>query len=399
MKNKIIKLSCALFATASLWSCEKMGDYTISNNSEFDIVDKNFTLSRKQVESAFGKEFGNKKVMVVDVNGEYLPTQNDDLDLDGKWDELAFVVDMKANSEKNLNLKLVDVLNVFPAKTNVRFGYKKPPFNEVKSEERLKTHTNTITQAKFQMEGPAWENDKVGFRNYFDLRNRHDIFGKISPKMALDGAGIKDQNYHKLDWWGLDILKVGNSLGAGSVALLIDNKTYEISISETASYRLISEGPVRAIFELTYNQVKVKDRTYNIKNRISISAGDYYYKSEVIIDKIHGDEIILTGVVNKYDLPSTTEFYKGYSITSSFGMQSEHKDKLGMALIAKKSDVEELDLSSIDTDIDPTHFVCLKAKKHNVYYFLSAWEKSLPDFSDASGMIRECKKSISEIKN
>ena len=39
------------------------------------------------------------------------------------------------------------------------------------------------------MEGSAWENDLVGFRNYMDQRNGMDIFGKTTPDMVLDQCG------------------------------------------------------------------------------------------------------------------------------------------------------------------------------------------------------------------
>lgn len=50
------------------------------------------------------------------------------------------------------------------------------------------------------MEGPAGKNDKVGFRNYYDLRNGMDIFGKITDKMVLDTIGLTG-SYHDLSNW------------------------------------------------------------------------------------------------------------------------------------------------------------------------------------------------------
>ncbi len=47
-----------------------------------------------------------------------------------------------------------------------------------------------VTSAAYQMEGPAWENDLVGFRNYLDQRNGMDIFGKIESRMVLDSVGV-----------------------------------------------------------------------------------------------------------------------------------------------------------------------------------------------------------------
>lgn len=46
-------------------------------------------------------------------------------------------------------------------------------------------------------EGLAWENDKVAFRQYFDLRNTKDIYGKTVPGMVMDTVGTNPKNsYH-----------------------------------------------------------------------------------------------------------------------------------------------------------------------------------------------------------
>ena len=60
--------------------------------------------------------------------------------------------------------------------------------------------------ALYQMEGPAWESDKVAYRFYLDERNRIDIFGKSTPKMVLDIVGKNDllsgdESYENSLWW------------------------------------------------------------------------------------------------------------------------------------------------------------------------------------------------------
>src|SRR5690606_24347117 len=65
-------------------------------------------------------------------------------------------------------------------------------------------------------EGPGRESDKVAYRFYLDWRNGFDIFGKKIPDMVLQNVGQDGyQSYHEPADWGMDLLKVGKSLGAG----------------------------------------------------------------------------------------------------------------------------------------------------------------------------------------
>ncbi|MBK7700210.1 MAG: DUF4861 family protein [Saprospiraceae bacterium] len=45
--------------------------------------------------------------------------------------------------------------------------------------------------------------------------------------MVLNSVGIHE-NYHEMQDWGMDILKVGNSLGAGAIGLIIGDSLFRI---------------------------------------------------------------------------------------------------------------------------------------------------------------------------
>ena len=76
----------------------------------------------------------------------------------------------------------------------------------------------------YQMDGPVWENDKMGFRQYFDGRNCCDVFGKRISEMVLDTVGISPEGhpantYQVVREWGCDILSAANSFGLGGLAM------------------------------------------------------------------------------------------------------------------------------------------------------------------------------------
>src|SRR4051794_12300995 len=87
-----------------------------------------------------------------------LPSQADDLDGDGKLDEIAFQVSLPAHKTRLVTVAYGDG----PTIARLHGHYEK--------------RTDAVFSKKF--EGPAWESDLVAFRLYFDKRNAIDLFGK-----------------------------------------------------------------------------------------------------------------------------------------------------------------------------------------------------------------------------
>ena len=362
MKKNIRFFVTLIFSGIVSFSCSnEVKRYTVSNTSGFDLIDKAVVLTREEVSKYVTIPEG-KVVLVTDKKGKALSSQCDDLDGDGKWDELAFLTDLEAGQKKKVTLKAVDKseLPEFTKKTNIRFGDKKPPFKELHTATRLKSTDTNISRKAFQMEGPAWENDIIGFRNYFDARNGMDIYGKRVSRMALDSVGLPGKpSYHELAGWGMDILKVGNSLGAGAIGIKIGDILYRIGSSGKGKYRFINEGPVRAMFEFSFTGVKMGERTYNIKQIISIYAGDHFYRSKVTVSGLKGDEKLITGIVD-HDVEFDKGKFAGYKYFYTLGPQAFMYEFLGMAVLVKK-DVVSGSFSAPDSGdgIIKTHVVSL----------------------------------------
>jgi len=348
-------------------------------SSEIAIQDKAVVLSYEEVNSYLPEEVEDNYILVVDANGKNLPAQFDDLDKDGTWDEMAFLVDLEAGVPQTVYFNAVseNELPDFPKRTNVRFGYVEEPYAEVSVEDRLKSTDSPAISGVFQMEGPAWENDLVGFRNYYDARNGIDIFGKATTGMALDSAGIRGQNYHELDDWGMDILKVGNSLGAGAIGIRVNDEVVRVGQCEKGTYEFVTEGPVRAILKLNYFGVSVNDRTYDIEHEITIYAGDHFYRSKVSVDGLQGDEQLVTGIVNMEQKEAFTMEENGFRIVASHGNQAYLGEVLGMAVLVPGEEfIETWTAPDEGEGIVETHMVAIDLEEDEPaeYYFFSGWE-------------------------
>lgn len=285
----------------------------LTNPSNTPRPDELIVLTRAQIKEKTGA-IPPGLAPVPYLQDSALPAQLDDLDNDGRWDELAFLVNFSETNELVVHLKLVEEQNYpeFEPRTNVRLGILGE--NGVQNVTHATFSANQLPvplYSTFQMDGIAWENDKAGFRQYFDGRNARDIFGKTSPKMALDTVGIAQDgslvdNYHVMLSWGRDILAVGNSLGLGGLALQSAGQVHRLgvrldasknNINET-SYTLITEGPVRSIFKTTYKGWNINGQNYNVYNTITIQAGKYGYKNSVRLESPQPADTLLVGLVN-----------------------------------------------------------------------------------------------------
>jgi hypothetical protein len=401
MKISQVNLIWFLVAMFFTGACQRDETFTVSNPGNEDLIDLVTVIDRSEIQKFLIDPNANPCVAVKDENGEMLPSQCDDLDKDGNWDELAFLCDLEAGESKKILFEGVENPPEFPVLTNIRFGRVAKPFEEVTGDLRMKTNDTKFTAPVYQMEGPAWENDLIAFRNYYDARNGIDIFGKRISSMVMDSVGVNGRDYHTLADWGMDILKVGNSLGAGAIAIGIGDSLYRVGPCEEGNFRLITEGPVRAILELTYKNVPAGDRLYNVTHRISIYAGDRFYRSMVWVDNLQGDEELVTGIVNLHNVPADTLEEGTLKIVASLGNQGISGEVLGMAVLVPGDQFRKFREAPVEgPGIVNTHLVSLALQKDvpSEYCFLAAWEVQDLRVKDREYFIELVKEAAKKIK-
>jgi len=188
--------------------------------------DEPVVVQRDSLINLLGEISGEEVVLVTDAQGAPMASQCDDLDGDGSWDELFFVCDLAANESAFFTVSKIIKADLPPFTARAHAQLKSSEtrnnvFVPINEHTRPRDHVAQSTPYLYQFEGPGWENDVVAFRSYFDSRNGKDIYGKLNKRMVLDSVGLPGTNYHNLAEWGMDILKVGPTLGAGSLARLL----------------------------------------------------------------------------------------------------------------------------------------------------------------------------------
>ncbi|MGH7594982.1 MAG: DUF4861 domain-containing protein [bacterium] len=410
---------CALAIAASLLGCsakdesnsilKKTYPESITLSAKNPIVlarpDAEMVLEMAQLK-AKAPEF-NDKAFVILASTRELASQANDLDGDGNADQIVAVADFAPNETKALTVRYAKSgaqPREYPKRTQAeishKFGgqfvnrkYEGGVFQNVQALRVPPEHTDHSFYIRY--EGPGWESDKVGYRFYLDWRNATDIFGKKTPNMVLQNVGQDGfDSYHAISDWGMDILKVGESLGIGSLAMWHENKANRVAQTDSMTCAIIANGAVQSQIQTNYFEWKVGPGSYNVVSNLSITAGSRLTKHTV---EIAGDaENLCTGIV-KLDstvLLASPETSTVWAYLATYGKQSLVPDKLGMAVLYRKNDV-------IDVAEDQhNHVVVLKPINGRLmYYFLGAWEQELNGVKTAEEFEAYLNQTVAELNS
>ena len=204
-----------------------------------------------------------------------LPSQADDLDGDGRYDEIAFQIDLKPHQTRIVTIA----------------------WGEPAAIQRLRSEYPKRTYARFatHYEGPGWESEHTAWRIYFDKRNAIDLWGKRRPGLYLDLFASPEYGYHRESPLGRDIYAIGNSVGPGGIGVLVDGQAEHVAGVTERKWRVVSTGPVRAIVELEYKQWKIAGRTVHLVSRFTQWAGEHGFEHRIAIEGADGLPLV-TGI-------------------------------------------------------------------------------------------------------
>ncbi|MEO8436430.1 MAG: DUF4861 family protein, partial [Pyrinomonadaceae bacterium] len=296
MANKLCGVLFLLVATMPGWAAPriKVLKLAITNPNELERAHENIAVSvadLKRIAPDF--KAGDAIVTTSDaatleedariLQATELPSQADDLDGDNTYDELVFQIELKPGQTRIVTIA----------------------FGDPATMQRLRSFYPERTAAKFAMkfEGLAWESEASAWRIYFDKRNAIDLYAKRRPGLYLEMFGAPEYGYHDESPLGRDIYRIGDAIGIGAVAALVDGKVVKVSDVAERNWRIISAGPLRTIVELSYKGWKVGGREVNLTSRITQWAGKHGFEHRITAEGANG-LTLLTGIVRQ---PGLTE--------------------------------------------------------------------------------------------
>jgi hypothetical protein len=148
----------------------------------------------------------------------------------------------------------------------------------------VKTYARQIIERYRDM---AWESDRIAHRMYHqDLipaerteSSGVDVWVKRTRALVIN-KWYENRDYHNDHGEGLDDYRVGRSRGCGGLGVWDGNRYYVSSNYRDA--RIITTGPIRSEFELTYDAWEVGKGKISETKRIRIDAGSNMTRAESV---------------------------------------------------------------------------------------------------------------------
>ena len=215
-------------------AASNVGALQVSNPSAFARPRETIAVSGTVLGQLPG--FSLKKAMVVDAAGRPVLSQLVDTNGDDEPDELVFQADLAPKETKRFG---------------VRQGQRHPaPARDYRAYGRF---------VRERHDDFVWENDLVAHRMYGpDLEtftkeplvsSGIDTWAKRVPRLLVNEWYMTD-DYHQDSGEGADFYGVGKSRGCGGNGVWSNGRLY--SSRNFARSRVLANGPIRLIFELSY---------------------------------------------------------------------------------------------------------------------------------------------------
>ncbi|WP_426276211.1 DUF4861 domain-containing protein [Chryseobacterium sp. S-02] len=361
-KKSRLGLSCAIVCiSASFMNAQT--SIQVRNTQEFarnEVV----AVPVSQLKSFLGK---NKEadLRIKDAQNNNLTIQWIDNNGDGKNDELLFQAKVEAKKTAFYTI-------VADAKTPL-------PVSDVRTYSRLVPE---------RADDYTWENDKVAFRVYgpkgqqealagvkgSTLSSGVDIWLKRTDKSIINEwykGYLTDPMYYHRDTRGegYDPYQVGDSRGTGGIGIWKDGK---LQVSQNfVTSKTIAEGPLRTVFELTYNpwsEFGVKET-----KRISLDLGSNFSKFESTFES--------KKQVPNYTIGITLHKNEGEAKLNDKNGYYLHWEKIddafvGEGIVVDPTIVESSVAFKSEIPDQSNLLVITKPQKKLTYYAGFAWQKS-----------------------
>lgn len=378
--------------------------FTIQVSNPLAILRKDIMLTVKE-DQLKNRAFNPDAFVVMDGITE-LASQYNRSDEDEKG--IVFVLDqLKGNEKRVITVyynKTGKQIRQYPKRTQAELSHKTGGHfenreyigGEFKNVDYLRVPPEHKDHSWFiRYEGPGWESDKVGYRFYLDQRNATDVFGKVKPEMALQKTGLDGfDSYHTMQDWGMDVMKVGKSVGVGSIATLYNNAALRVEKTDSVDCRITENGVVYSSILTRYFGWQVGEKRHDVRSRLSIHAGSRLTRELLTVS--NGIDNITTGITK--DKASKLIANKGgknqWAYLATYGKQSLNSDNLGLAVFFNPEMINEF------TEDEFSHLASLKASDGKVtYYFLGAWEKEPGGIVDEAAFLQYIDQVSKELAN
>jgi unsaturated rhamnogalacturonyl hydrolase len=303
--------------------------------------------------------------IVVDASGRTVLSQMVDTDGDEQPDQVVFQSDFIADETK-------------------RFGIAKGA-RETPARDQFKAYGRFVRERHDDF---AWENDRIAHRMYGPdletwakeplISSGVDAWCKRVRRLVVNDWYLTD-DYHKDNGEGADLYSVGPSRGIGGVGIWSGDKLY-VSRNFVAS-RVLANGPIRLMFELTYAPFAGGAGKIAETKRVTLDAGMNFDRFESTF-RAEGKSVpyaVAIGIAKHKG--STAAFDDAAGTMRSWEPLKEPNGHLGCAVVASAGAEHR------ETESDYLLITRPPADGKVAYYAGFGWDRS-GDFADADAWSR-----------
>ena len=272
----------------------------------------------------------------------------------------------------------------------------------------VKTYVRQIAE---RFNDLAWESDRIAHRMYSQdlikgegtISSGIDVWAKRTRARVID-EWYKRTNYHEDDGDGLDDYQVGRSRGCGGLGVWHDGKLFA-SIN-FRSARIITTGPIRSEFELSYDAWDAGGRRVAEKKRISIDAGSNLSRAESVFTSSDPSPIqVAIGIAQRPGGGADATKDRDAGWMTYWQAPDRDRGSIGCAVVLPKGGIEDFVMETASVPQLPAdkrmapgseglhpagNLLALTPAEMNtplVYYFGAGWSRS-GDFQDAAAWAR-----------
>ncbi|HEX7654716.1 MAG TPA: DUF4861 family protein, partial [Verrucomicrobiae bacterium] len=242
--------------------------FQVSNPAAFYREDEMVELYLPELTGRLpaGQTTGDLAVM-DGVSSRILVSQCYDSDTNGVPDKLIFQVNLSPGESRTYYLIPASALAAVPTPL-------------------AKTHARFVPE---RFDDFAWESDRIAHRIYGQalikaegtISSGADVWIKKDRELIVDTM-YRTKHYHEDNGEFMDDYRVGKSRGCGGLGIW-DGKKLAVS-SNWRNWKLITTGPLRSEFELTYDAWDAGNgRQVSEVKRFSIDAGSWFTKAVCVL--------------------------------------------------------------------------------------------------------------------
>lgn len=278
----------------------------VSNQSDNPRTDHPIIIPLQkygEISSALVEEYANSDSSAT----KEVACQLDDLNQDDINDELCFLSDLQAHQQKKYIITLYHegTPRNYPARVYTEMLMRN---DKVKEKNRHNNFIESITARgdcanPYNLQhhhGVCFESELNGIRVYFDKRQTLDIYGKKLHRLELQQTQFYTSAEQKQEYYGDDVLWVGNTFGLGAFRGWNGNEPTMIDPVKSRTQRIISYGPLRTIVEIIDRgwTIDPQQKPLNMVIRYTQYAGHRDTDVNIEFDRDASDYVFSTGIID-----------------------------------------------------------------------------------------------------